>query len=692
MGGLASFGAPSRNNDLRPQTLSELEERINQKLEEMQQATMNEQKAAEERLKVQLTKLEVAVLGAVEAHGGGGGGGAAAAVSATAAAAVAATAGTSSVSNLTSAAGEGVSSLLNRRSFACCGPTSSAASRTGAQIASEDSSVDDTDKVDLLQTLVEADAEVRTKLHELRRSARLAQLRVGSRPAKTTLKMQLSGYRSAAVMKRGPRGQRARELMRNVCGKVLHPDGQWRTIWNSAMAVLICYCGVVIPLEIAFEDDMVKSWCLDQAAPYGYRDAAGHVASGLRRECTGFQAWFWGNVFVDFLFLIDIMINLRTGFVVEGHFVDDDWKAVTNYLKGSFLFDVVGSFPLNLVFLGIDQQNSLTDEDQDSNAGLARTNKMLRLLRMAKLSRLTRMLKLGKYLEYVEVVVKFNPGLIRVFKLCLAIILCCHWFGCVWWLISDFEMGDPSINSPWYAGHNNWHPPLWLKNDPDFALKYWHAFYWGAGMCLGMVPRDIEPITSLEAIVTTLTMFVGLLLAAFVISSFTSAFAAMDQKNALAGKQLDLIRNYLLLKAVPTDLRSRILEFYQYLYTSNQSMDGLQVLNMMPPNLSSQLALSVNAKIITRTSMFADLSDYPLLAVISCLSPVIFVPGQILCTAGHVLRQIYFISRGQVGLRCGLGLAFGPSRSTAVTRGGEALARPLEATAGTPSPSPSLSC
>ena len=27
------------------------------------------------------------------------------------------------------------------------------------------------------------------------------------------------------------------------------------------LALLICYCGVAIPLEIAFEDDLVLEWC-----------------------------------------------------------------------------------------------------------------------------------------------------------------------------------------------------------------------------------------------------------------------------------------------------------------------------------------------------------------------------------------------------------------------------------------------
>ena len=181
---------------------------------------------------------------------------------------------------------------------------------------------------------------------------------------------------------------------------------------------------------------------------------------------------------------------------------------------------------------------------------------------------------------------RFNPGLLRVFKLCLMSVLCCHWFGCIWWLVSDLEM-MPSDAPPgyytqggkfyiseesWESGENHWLPPLWLKRSPKFEVKYFHAFYWGAGIAFGMTPFDIEPTTTLETIVTTLLMCFGLLLNAFVISSFTSAFASIDSKNQLAGKQLEIIRNYLLLKTVPVDIRSRILEYFQYIFTSNQSM------------------------------------------------------------------------------------------------------------------------
>lgn len=184
-------------------------------------------------------------------------------------------------------------------------------------------------------------------------------------------------------------------------------------------------------------------------------------------------------------------------------------------------------------------------------------------MRLTKLTKLLRMVKFANYLEYVEVVLSFNPGLLRVFRLVFIMVLVCHWFGCTWWLITYLEReydadallpqsmtttpsqlsiassGSSLSNSTFTVPDvppNTWHPPEWVLYADNFALKYWHAFYWGAGIALSMVPHDIEPTTTVEAVATTIMMAVGLLIAAFVISAFTSAFASMDSKRAVAGE------------------------------------------------------------------------------------------------------------------------------------------------------------
>ena len=57
-----------------------------------------------------------------------------------------------------------------------------------------------------------------------------------------------------------PPSRRSRQL-RYILGPVLHPDERFRSVWNAVMALLIIYCSVTIPLEIAFEDDMILTMC-----------------------------------------------------------------------------------------------------------------------------------------------------------------------------------------------------------------------------------------------------------------------------------------------------------------------------------------------------------------------------------------------------------------------------------------------
>ena len=496
-----------------------------------------------------------------------------------------------------------------------------------------------------ISALVDADRDIRWQLRELRSAIRNAVRPI--QPQFNTSARRIRKHREGLCVR----------SVRRVCGPVLHPDGRFRSVWNICMAIFICYCGITIPLEIAFESDLIVAMCGQHSS----------------HDCPSHQAWVWSSFAIDVWFMLDILVNCRTGYLRSGQFVNDDLGALKHYLKGQFVFDLVGAFPVNMLLDLGDGCDVSSSQAMNAACDVKRSNRMLRMLRMFKLAKLTRMLKLTQYLQYFEMVVKFNPAFLRVFRLCLWMIICCHWFGCIWWGVADWEMA-PGIESgidinvgqgglpvyvggwqEWEAGENTWLPPMWLKHSPRLELKFWHSFYWGAGIAFAMTPLDIVPVTALEAFVTTLLMCCGLLLNAFVISSFTSAFAAMDSKNQLAGKQLDMINNYLLLKSVPGDLRSRILEYFQYIYTSSQSMDHLGQLQHMPPNLTTQLALSVNAKLVTRCALFNSITNTSLVAIVTALEPLVFVPGQTLCIEGHALTSVFFINRGKVQLldRCG---------------------------------------
>lgn len=399
---------------------------------------------------------------------------------------------------------------------------------------------------------------------------------------------------------------------------IINPDGRLRSIWNALMAALIVYCAAAVPLEVAFEPAMVH-W-------------------------MGPASWtIWGvfNLAVDGIFIFDLLISFRTSYFVEGHLQRDGSAIALNYLRGGFVTDLIGSFPLYLVFAYFSDQS-------DDPSSAARLNRQLRLIRIAKLNRMLRLSRLTKKLKYLELLVKFNPGVLRVAKVFVMLMLVCHWIGCAWWFISDMELsGSATPTIP----QNVWQPSEELLTSNSLSKQFAAAFLWGAAVATAMLPFDIEPDTEVEQYFTVLCMLWGLVLNAYVIGSIASALSTMDSKKALARGKIETIAAYLQINAVSPELKANILEFYEYLYTSTQTMSDLRLYQDLPPALATRLAVSVHRRLLARCpALRAVLSDNGLLAVLGRLKPRIYVPGQIIFAEGQVHSALVFLKKGRVHL------------------------------------------
>ena len=77
-------------------------------------------------------------------------------------------------------------------------------------------------------------------------------------------------------------------------------------------------------------------------------DATVHIR--LDEECTILPTLPF-DVVVDCFFLLDILVTLNTGLLINGEYIDDRWAVTKAYLKGMFFFDVTTSFPVSFVEL-----------------------------------------------------------------------------------------------------------------------------------------------------------------------------------------------------------------------------------------------------------------------------------------------------------------------------------------------------
>ncbi|KAL1129667.1 hypothetical protein AAG570_012612 [Ranatra chinensis] len=124
--------------------------------------------------------------------------------------------------------------------------------------------------------------------------------------------------------------------------------------------------------------------------------------------------WIAFNCLSDTIFLIDIVVNFRTGIMQQDNaeqVILDPKLIAKNYLKTWFFLDLISSIPLDYIFLIFNQVRK--SQDFSESFQILHAGRALRILRLAKLLSLVRLLRLSRLVRYVsqweEVYVSTNP-------------------------------------------------------------------------------------------------------------------------------------------------------------------------------------------------------------------------------------------------------------------------------------------
>ena len=389
------------------------------------------------------------------------------------------------------------------------------------------------------------------------------------------------------------KGARQRTSWKKRCLALLLPvfdhEGNFRRIWDLVLMFLVLILAVVVPLQISFERDMLAS------------------------EAKRF--WEVFNLLMDVFFMLDILINLRTSFSNEGVTIISTREMASSYFRGFFVIDLIGAIPFQ-AFVG-----------SGANA--------IKIVRMMRLLKLARLLRAASFFQALEHYTQFNPGVLRLIGLTMVAAMVCHWAGCAWWLI-----GEPT------AGEDDWSPTRELVDDPSFATKYFYSFFWGVSIVSGVTAVDVMPETLPQIISTTVLLVLSVLVTATAVSSATSTLSNMDATAELQRRQLDMINQFMRYKNVPNDLRRRINDFYEYLWSSVQSIKYAEVVKELPPALQLQLLLALNMRLLTQVPIFKFCDTRCIIAMTQKMQPVIYLPREFILRQGSNGRAMYFINRG----------------------------------------------
>ena len=160
---------------------------------------------------------------------------------------------------------------------------------------------------------------------------------------------------------------------------VFKESNMYLSYWNNSVLILAIFNSFAVPIEMT-----------------------------VYTQLSSISWYSWLDIFINFLFFIDIITQFNTGFYdSEGQMVRDRKEIAKRYMfRGLFIFDFFSTIPYEALGLNT-----------------------IKFLKILKITRITRLTKTINKLELKEE----NKAIVKIFKTILILFLAMHCIGCLWY-------------------------------------------------------------------------------------------------------------------------------------------------------------------------------------------------------------------------------------------------------------------
>jgi voltage-gated potassium channel len=183
---------------------------------------------------------------------------------------------------------------------------------------------------------------------------------------------------------------------------------------------------------------------------------------------------------------------------------------------------------------------------------------------------------------------------------------------------------------------------------PNRMVDYIRAVYWTITTLATVGYGDITAKTPVQMIYAAATMLAGIGFFGYVLGNVTSLFARLDAAREQYLELLDRVESFMRSNDVPAPLRTRVREYYRYLWRSRKGWDVIAVLADLPLKLRVEVGLFLNAEIIDKVPVLKGAHRRLLEEIVLELKPRVVIPGEDIFRAGEPGDAMYFIQRGEI--------------------------------------------
>jgi voltage-gated potassium channel len=217
------------------------------------------------------------------------------------------------------------------------------------------------------------------------------------------------------------------------------------------------------------------------------------------------------------------------------------------------------------------------------------------------------------------------PVAYRLVPLMVALPLLVHITACGWIALGSgtAELGDP-------------------------MLTYVRAVYWTITTFTTVGYGDIAARSISQMLYAGMAQIMGVGIFGFIISNVAGILARSDAAREHHMDNLDKIETFMRLHRINPELRTKIREYYHYMWVNKKGYRDDALLEGLPGKIQSELFLHINLPIIEKVPFLRGADPELIEELMSELKPRIFIPGEKIFRADEPGDALYIIQSGEV--------------------------------------------
>ncbi|XP_061776222.1 potassium/sodium hyperpolarization-activated cyclic nucleotide-gated channel 2-like [Nerophis ophidion] len=398
--------------------------------------------------------------------------------------------------------------------------------------------------------------------------------------------------------------EREQERVKSAGNWIIHPYSDFRFYWDFTMLLFMVGNLIIIPVGITF----------------------------FKEETT--TPWIIFNVVSDTFFLMDLVLNFRTGIIIEDNsdIILDPETIKKKYLKTWFIVDFISSIPVDYIFL-------IVERGMDSE--VYKTARALRIVRFTKILSLLRLLRLSRLIRYIHqweeifhMTYDLASAVMRIINLIAMMLLLCHWDGCLQFLVPMLQ----DFPSDCWVSLNK------MKNDTWSELYSFAVFKAMSHMlCIGYGRQAPESLSDIW--LTMLSMIVGATCYAVFIGHATALIQSLDSSRRQYQEKYKQVEQYMSFHKLPADFRQKIHDYYEHRY-QGKMFDEESILGELSEPLREEIVNFNCRKLVASMPLFANAEPNFVTAMLTKLHFEVFQPHDYIIREGTIGKKMYFIQHG----------------------------------------------